>query len=58
MFKLQQFMTTKDWVQLSILVVVSGALWTWVWIEYKKPIVDPEWYASVTVERQVEAPIN
>jgi len=44
--QLQQFMTRRDWAYLTFLLVVTTILWTWVWREYQKPIVDPSWYAS------------
>jgi hypothetical protein len=56
MLELQQFMRRRDWVQLGVLVAVSAALWTWVWVEYRKPIVDPAWYATVTASRDAAAP--
>ena len=39
-------MTGKDWIMLGVLTVMSSFLWTWVWIEYQKPIVDPSWFSS------------
>lgn len=28
-----------DWVKISVLLVVAVAAWSWVWTEYKKPIL-------------------
>jgi hypothetical protein len=36
---LKPVMKNKDWAMLIVLIVIAGSLWTWVWHEYKKPIV-------------------
>ena len=41
--KINDVMTRGDWAKIGILVVISATLWTWVWMEYQKPIF-PEGY--------------
>lgn len=48
MIELQPFMTTKDWIKLVILMVISVGLWAWVWMEYKEPIIDPTWVETMS----------
>ena len=36
---LKPVMKRRDWIMVAILIVVAGGLWTWVWAEYKKPII-------------------
>lgn len=37
---LQKVMTPKDWLMLSILIVVAVVCWTWVWRAYQEPFVE------------------
>lgn len=38
-------MSKQDWTKLLVLILISSVLWTWVWREYKKPIIDPALYS-------------
>ncbi len=35
--RFQDVMTRGDWIKLAILIVISGIMWGWVYIEYQKP---------------------
>ncbi len=35
--------TKTDWIKIGILVTVAAGCWTWVYLEYQKPIIPPEW---------------
>jgi len=41
--KFTDVFSKTDWVKISILAVVSIILWIWVYREYQKPIIPPEW---------------
>lgn len=50
--KLNDVVTKADWIRISILLVVSVACWAWVWTEYQKPIIPPEWEADLGIEKK------
>ncbi|MDD2807291.1 MAG: hypothetical protein PHW95_02085 [Patescibacteria group bacterium] len=41
--KLKDVITKADWIKIIILIVVSIGCWTWVYVEFQKPIVPPSW---------------
>ena len=45
--KFKDVMTKGDWVKMTILVILAVVCWTWVWIEYQKPIIPPEWETQI-----------
>ncbi|MBI4276531.1 hypothetical protein HY629_01685 [Candidatus Uhrbacteria bacterium] len=38
MIRLAQVMTRRDWVRLCIVLVFAVGAFTWVWVEWQKPI--------------------
>jgi hypothetical protein len=48
--KFTDVFTKADWIKVTILVVISVICWTWVWREYQKPIIPPEWEQEFLVE--------
>lgn len=40
-----------DWAKITILIIVAVIAWTWVFIEFKKPIVYP-YIESPSAEEQ------
>jgi len=47
--KFTDVFSKTDWVKMTILIIVFIAAWTWVYIEYQKPIF-PEGF-EVTIEQ-------
>lgn len=41
--KFSDVVSKTDWAKIIILVVISTICWVWVWTEYQKPIIPPEW---------------
>jgi len=41
--KFRDVVTKTDWLKISILVITAVILWVWVYHEYQKPIIPPEW---------------
>lgn len=37
-----------DWLKLTILIIVAVIAWIFVYREYKKPIIPPEWTEQLT----------
>ena len=40
-----------DWTKIGILIVVAIIAWTWVYIEYQKPILPPEWQQELEIQK-------
>lgn len=43
MIKVSNVVTKGDMVKITLLLVVATVCWVWVYKEYKKPIIPPEW---------------
>lgn len=43
--KFTDVITKADWVKITILIIVAAFFWTWVWIEFQKPII-PEGFTD------------
>ncbi|MFA6255161.1 MAG: hypothetical protein WC675_04005 [Patescibacteria group bacterium] len=41
--RFNEIITKADWAKIIILVVISTICWIWVWREYQKPVIPPEW---------------
>jgi lipoprotein signal peptidase len=41
--KFSNIVNKTDWVKIIILLIISVACWAWVWHEYQKPILPPDW---------------
>ena len=39
-------MTKADWMKMTVLIAVATVCWVWVWREYQKPVLPPEWLQS------------
>lgn len=49
--KLNNIMTKADWFKIGILLVVSIICWAWVYREYQKPILPPDWNKQALAEK-------
>lgn len=49
--KLSDVVSKTDWAKIIILLVVSVSCWIWVWREYQKPIIPPEWGQEVVTHK-------
>jgi len=49
--KFSDVVTKADWTKIIILLVISTICWVWVWNEYKKPIIPPEWEIELSQQR-------
>ena len=41
--KFTDVLNRGDLIKMIILLIISILCWTWVWHEFKKPILPPEW---------------
>ena len=48
--KFNDVMTKGDWAKMTILVVISVICWVWVWVEWQKPVISPEWEAQINAD--------
>lgn len=48
--KFTDVVSKTDWTKMIILLVVSVVCWSWVWREYQKPIIPPEWEQEFITE--------
>jgi len=48
--KLNDVFSKTDWAKIIILLIVAIFCWTWVCIEYQKPIIPPEWDQPIIEE--------
>ncbi|MFA5022192.1 MAG: hypothetical protein WC508_03885 [Patescibacteria group bacterium] len=46
--KFNDIVSKSDWLKISILLVIAVICWLWVWHEYQKPIMPPEWQQELT----------
>jgi len=46
--KFSSVVTKADWAKITILIIVAAICWGWVWREYQKPIIPPEWEQELT----------
>lgn len=42
--RFRDIMTRTDWMKVTVLVAVAVGFWVWVYREYQKPIIPPEWF--------------
>ncbi|MBI3290820.1 hypothetical protein HYZ76_00895 [Candidatus Falkowbacteria bacterium] len=52
--KLNDVVSKSDWTKIIILLVVAVICWGWVWTEWQKPIIPPEW-DGITVKKTVDS---
>ncbi|MFA6215466.1 MAG: hypothetical protein WC768_02780 [Patescibacteria group bacterium] len=45
--KFSDVMTKSDWLKMSVLLIVAVGCWIWVWTEYQKPMIAPDWESRV-----------
>ncbi len=45
--KFKDAFSKADWVKVSILIIVAIICWIWVYKEYQKPIIPPEWAQEI-----------
>jgi tetrahydromethanopterin S-methyltransferase subunit C len=50
--KFYQVLTKSDWLKIIILLIVAIIFWAWVYIEYSKPVIPPEWQKQWEEESQ------
>jgi len=48
--KISKIITAGDWFKIAILLVVLIICWTWVYQEWQKPILPPEWARQALAE--------
>jgi hypothetical protein len=48
--KLSDVIPKGDFVKIGILIIISVICWVWVWREYQKPIIPPEWEQQLKAE--------
>lgn len=48
--KINNIMTKSDWFKISLLLVISIICWVWVYQEWQKPILPPEWTQQALAE--------
>lgn len=49
--KFKDVVSKTDWTKITILLVISIGCWIWVWNEYQKPIIPPEWEKELRVQQ-------
>lgn len=49
--KFSDIITKTDWVKIIILLIVAIICWYWVYKEYQKPIIPPEWEQTLIEEQ-------
>ena len=53
--KINDIVSKTDWVKIGILLVVSGVCWTWIYVEYQKPIYPEEWNNPVAEVSRIDS---
>ncbi|MFA6410927.1 MAG: hypothetical protein WCW26_05145 [Candidatus Buchananbacteria bacterium] len=51
--KINDIVSKSDWLKITILLVTAVICWVWVWREYQKPIIPPEWQQELNNESAV-----
>jgi len=49
--KFTDVFSKTDWIKITILVVVATICWIWVWQEYQKPVIPPEWEEELLAQQ-------
>ena len=46
--KFSNIFNKTDWLKMTILIIVAIIAWVFVYREYQKPIIPPEWEKELT----------
>jgi len=49
--KFYEVFSKADWAKIIILLIVAVICWVWVYKEYQKPIIPPEWDQQLEINK-------